>query len=106
MELSYSGFVLIGYMIVLLGVGIYAGRKTSSGEAFLIADRQLGAVISGLAYAASGSSAWVFLGFTAFVANSGVSALWMVPGILAGYVVVWFVDAAPLKHGCCVRLRL
>ena len=90
MELSYSGFVLIGYMIVLLGVGIYAGRKTSSGEAFLIADRQLGAVISGLAYAASSSSAWVLLGFTAFVANSGVSALWMVPGILAGYAAVWF----------------
>ena len=29
------------------------------------------------------------LGYTGFVAGIGISALWMVPGILAGYAVVW-----------------
>ena len=90
MELSYSGLVLIGYMAVLLLIGVYASKSASSGDAFLIADRQLGPIIAGLAYAASSSSAWVLLGFTAFVASSGVSALWMVPGILVGYAAVWF----------------
>lgn len=90
MELSLSGFVLIFYMLVLLGLGLYAARSASSGESFLIADRKLGPIIAGLAYAASSSSAWVLLGFTAFVASAGVSALWMVPGILAGYAAVWF----------------
>lgn len=45
--------------------------------------------MAGLSYAASTSSAWVLLGFSGFVFAFGLSALWMVPGIWAGYVAMW-----------------
>ena len=77
-------------MLALLGIGFWASRKATSEEDFLLGGRSLGPIVSGLAYAASTSSAWVLLGFTGFVANSGVSALWMIPGILSGYALVWF----------------
>ncbi|MBI1392748.1 MAG: sodium/proline symporter [Alphaproteobacteria bacterium] len=87
--MSVTGLVLILYMLGLLGVGMWASRRAATQEDFLLGGRSLGPVVAGLAYAASTSSAWVLLGFTGFVATVGVSALWMVPGILAGYAAVW-----------------
>lgn len=84
-----SALALGLYMLVLVGVGVWASRRARSNEDFLLGGRALGPLVAGLAYAAATSSAWVLLGFTAFVANAGVSALWMVPGILAGYAAVW-----------------
>ena len=51
--------------------------------------RQLGPWVAGLSYAASTSSAWVLLGFSGFVFVYGYSALWMMPGIWAGYLIMW-----------------
>ena len=56
---------------------------------FLLGGRNLGPWVAGLSYAASTSSAWVLLGFSGFVFAFGVSALWMVPGIWAGYIAMW-----------------
>ncbi len=86
-----SAITLVAYMLVLLGIGVWAARRAGGPEDdFLLGGRSLGPVVAGLAYAASTSSAWVLLGFTGFVAAVGVSALWMIPGILAGYAAVWF----------------
>jgi Na+/proline symporter len=85
-----AAVTLVAYMVALVAIGVWASRRASSSEEdFLLGGRSLGPVVSGLAYAASTSSAWVLLGFTGFVAAVGVSALWMVPGILAGYAAVW-----------------
>lgn len=87
--ISGTAITLVLYMLVLVGIGLWASKKANSETDFLLGGRSLGPVVAGLAYAASTSSAWVLLGFTGFVANVGISALWMVPGILAGYGVVW-----------------
>lgn len=56
---------------------------------FLLGGRQLGPWVAGLSYAASTSSAWILLGLSGFVFTRGLSALWMLPGLWAGYVAVW-----------------
>ena len=81
---------LVAYNLALIAIGLWAQKRAGSEDGFLLGGRNLGPVVAGLAYAASTSSAWVLLGFSGFAANAGVSALWMVPGILAGYIVVWF----------------
>ena len=81
---------LVLYAGLLVGIGLWASSKVKSEDSFLLAGRNLGAIVAGLAYAASSSSAWVLLGFSGFVYSVGLSAFWMVPGILAGYAVVWF----------------
>ncbi len=80
---------LIVYKIVLIAIGIWAARLNKNESDFFLGGRGLGAWVAGLSYAASTSSAWVLLGFSGFVYAVGVSALWMVPGIWLGYVVVW-----------------
>lgn len=80
---------LLFYSIVLFGIGFWAARRAKSQEDFLLGGRNLGPWVAGIAYAASSSSAWVLLGFSGFVYVAGPSALWMVPGIIAGYAAVW-----------------
>lgn len=89
--MNYSALVtLILYAALLLGIGAWASSRARTQEAFLLGDRELGPWVAGLAYSASTSSAWVLLGFSGYVYAVGPSALWMIPGILAGYGVAWF----------------
>lgn len=81
---------LIAYSAILLGVGLWSAQRAKSQDTFLLGGRSLGPIVAGVAYAASSSSAWVLLGFSGFVYVAGPSALWMVPGILGGYIAVWF----------------
>lgn len=86
---------LIGYKVVLLGVGWWASRRVSTESDFFIAGSGqgtgLGAWTAGLSYAASTSSAWVLLGFTGIVFTQGAVGLWLVPGIFSGYLLTWLV---------------
>ena len=91
-EGSSTGVVLATlaiYKIVLIAIGLWAARLNKNESDFFLGGRGLGPWVAGLSYAASTSSAWVLLGFSGFVYFVGVSALWMVPGIWLGYVVVW-----------------
>ncbi len=80
---------LILYKVILIGVGVWASRRNRTETDFFLGGRGLGPFVAGLSYAASTSSAWVILGFSGFVYSLGLGALWMVPGIWAGYAVVW-----------------
>lgn len=74
---------------MLIGIGFWASRRVHNQADFLLGGRNLGPWVAGLSYAASTSSAWVLLGFSGFMFVHGVSALWMLPGIWGGYVVMW-----------------
>ena len=80
---------LVCYKLVLIAIGLWASRRMHDETDFFLGGRQLGPWVAGLSYAASTSSAWVLLGFSGFVFTTGLSALWMVPGIWAGYAIVW-----------------
>lgn len=80
---------LAAYKLMLLGVGLWASNRNKSESDFFLGGRGLGPWVAGLSYAASTSSAWVLLGVSGFIYTTGLSALWMIPGILMGYVVVW-----------------
>ncbi|WP_421789027.1 sodium/proline symporter [Hyphobacterium sp.] len=94
---------LVIYKLALVLIGLWASRRTKTEDDFFLGGRGLGAWVAGLSYAASTSSAWVLLGFTGFVYANGLSALWMVPGIWAGYVVVWLVFGRRLREETAAR---
>lgn len=97
---------LLIYSIVLFGIGFWAARRAKSQEDFLLGGRNLGPWVAGIAYAASSSSAWVLLGFSGFVYVAGPSALWMVPGIIAGYAAVWLWAGGTLQSASRDRNQL
>lgn len=80
---------LIVYKVLLIGIGLWASRRVRDEADFLLGGRRLGAWVAGLSYAASTSSAWVLLGVSGFIFTYGLSGLWMIPGILGGYVAIW-----------------
>lgn len=82
---------LVAYKIVLLSIGFWASRRVDNEGDFFLAGQSLGPWTAGLSYAASTSSAWVLLGFTGLVFTQGLVALWLVPGIFAGYLMTWLV---------------
>jgi sodium/proline symporter len=82
---------LIVYKVTLISIGLWASRRVKSESDYFLAGQNLGAWTAGLSYAASTSSAWVLLGFTGAVFTTGMTALWLVPGIFAGYLLTWLV---------------
>ena len=89
---------LVGYKLLLIGVGIWASQRNRNETDFFLGGRGLGPLVAGLSYAASTSSAWVILGFSGFVYTIGLGALWMIPGIWAGYAVVWLYFGERLRR--------
>ena len=62
----------------MIGIGIYASRKTSSVSDFVLGGRNVGAWLTAFAYGTSYFSAVVFVGYAGqFGWNYGVSATWI-----------------------------
>ena len=89
---------LVAYKVAMILIGIWAASRNRSEADFFLGGRGLGPFVAGLSYAASTSSAWVILGFSGFVYAVGLSALWMVPGILVAYAVVWLYFGRRLRE--------
>ncbi|MCA9773887.1 MAG: hypothetical protein KC466_15825, partial [Myxococcales bacterium] len=86
------------YTVATVVVGLWRSRETrDEGEDFYLAGRGLGAWLIALSGAASGESGWVLLGLVGAAYTGGVGALWVIPGMLAGYAFNWFVLAPRLR---------
>ncbi|MEX0647399.1 MAG: sodium/proline symporter [Balneolaceae bacterium] len=74
-----------GYLILLIGIGIYASRFSSQGiSEYFIGGRKMNRFVVALSAVVSGRSAWLLLGVTGMAYAQGPSAIWAV----AGYIVV------------------
>lgn len=89
----------IVYTLAIVAVGLYSARfaKRTSAD-FFLADRGLGAWVAALSSSASAESGWVTLGLVGLAFNTGLAALWMVPGTLLAFLFNWFVLARRLRQ--------
>lgn len=75
----------IAYLLVVVGIGVYATRFSSAGVSqFFIGGRSMNRFVVALSAVVSGRSAWLLLGVTGMAYTRGVSAVWAV----VGYIVV------------------
>jgi sodium/proline symporter len=89
---------LIAYQGILLGIGFWAKGRTRNERDFFLGGRNVGPFITAMSYGASSSSAWVLLGLTGYVYTTGLAALWILPGVWAGYIVVWLFIGPGLRR--------
>lgn len=88
----------VAYSLFIIGTGIYSTRKRRETDAdFVLANRELGSWSSALSASASAESGWVMLGLVGLAFTSGLSTLWIVPGIGLGYIFNWYVIAERLR---------
>jgi Na+/proline symporter len=93
-------FVSFGlYTLAILALGVYSARyATRTSADFLLAGRGLGAWVAALSSAASAESGWVTLGLVGISFETGVGALWIVPGTVLAFLFNWIVVANRLRR--------
>ncbi|MEM9305118.1 MAG: sodium/proline symporter [Pseudomonadota bacterium] len=89
---------LIAYKMLLVGIGLWAQRRTHDNADYFLGGRSLGPVVAAISYAASSSSAWTLLGVSGAAFTMGLGALWLLPGIVACHIVAWFWLAPGLQR--------
>lgn len=86
------------YTLGIIAVGLYSARYARrSNEDYFLAGRSLGGWVAALSASASSESGWVTLGLVGLAFTSGVSAYWIIPGCLIGFLFNWFVVAGRLR---------
>ncbi|RMG97049.1 MAG: sodium/proline symporter [Deltaproteobacteria bacterium] len=93
-----SYLTVVGYLLLMIGLGLLASRRASrSSDDYYLGGRSLGAVVAALSASASSSSAWSLLGVSGAAYTLGGSAAWILPGCVGGFVLNWFVVAPRLR---------
>jgi SSS family transporter len=98
---AYRAPIVLGtvilYILVCMGVGLWALTRTHSTRDFFMAGRSLGVVVTGLAIFSSTLSGFGFVGGPGLVYATGMSSIWMVIVSSVGYAVAFFLVAKRLR---------
>ena len=89
---------IVIYSVVILGVGLAAARLNRTLDAYLLADRKLGAWVAAFSERASGESAWLLIGLPGLAFATGVGTVWVGVGCCTGIAFSWFVVARRLRE--------
>ncbi len=89
---------LVVYQAVLLGIGLFAQRRTRDAADLYLGGRRLGPLVAAISAAASSSSAWTLLSVSGMAYMSGLSAVWLFPACVGGFALNWFVVAPRLRR--------
>lgn len=96
-----TGIVLITlvlYKLVLIGLGLFASKRTQSETDFFLAGRGLGPLVAAISASASSSSAWTLLGVSGFAYSQGLTAIWLFPACVGGFFINWYFIAPRLRR--------
>ena len=87
--------LLLAFVIITVGVGIYARKRTADVDQFVLGGRSVGPWMSALAYGTTYFSAVIFVGYAGqFGWKYGVSATWIgIGNALIGGTAAWLVLA-------------
>ncbi|HDY7866339.1 TPA: sodium/proline symporter PutP [Vibrio vulnificus] len=87
----------IAYLILMVAIGVYAYKKTSSSSDYFLGGRSLGPWPAALSAGASDMSGWLLLGLPGYAYAAGIESLWLAGGLLVGTWANWLVSAKRLR---------
>jgi sodium/proline symporter len=90
---------LVLYKLVLVGLGVLSQRRVRDGVDFFLGGRNLGPTVAAVSASASSSSAWTLLGVSGAAYAWGLSAVWLFPACVGGFLLNWYVLARGLRDG-------
>lgn len=85
--------ILIVYIMIMLGIGIYTVKRTKSVNDFVLGGRNVGSWLTAFAYGTSYFSAVVFIGYAGqFGWNFGISSTWIgIGNAVIGSMLPWLI---------------
>lgn len=90
--------VLLVFLALMLGIGIWAGRESKDVAGYYVAGKRLPSWVVAFSSNATGESAWLLLGLTGMGYLVGVHAFWVVLGEVLGVTLAWVLIARPFKE--------
>jgi SSS family transporter len=81
---------IVFYMMMCLGVGLWAMRRTKSTKDFFMAGRSLGFIVTALAVFSANMSGFGFVGGPGLVYKMGMSSIWICLTAPLGFAVAFF----------------
>ena len=89
---------LIIYFAIMLGIGFYAWRKsTSNSEEYVLGGRNLPPAVAALSAGASDMSGWLLLGLPGALYAAGLIEAWIGIGLFCGALANWIIVAPRLR---------
>ncbi|WP_114324673.1 sodium/proline symporter PutP [Candidatus Colwellia aromaticivorans] len=86
------------YFIVMLGIGFYAYKKsTSDVSGYMLGGRSLSPSVAALSAGASDMSGWMLMGLPGAMYISGMSSLWIAIGLVIGAFLNYLIVAPRLR---------
>jgi sodium/proline symporter len=85
------------YLVVLVGVGLAAFRRTRTFDDYYLAGRNLSPTVAALSAEASSESGWLLLGLPGQAFAQGIGAFWVALGCVCGTFFNWTVLARRLR---------
>lgn len=96
---NYALGAFIGYLVLIVVVGILAARFSSQGISnFFIGGRKMSMLVVAMSAVVSGRSAWLLLGVTGMAYTMGLSALWAVAGYIIAEFLLFFFYAPRIRR--------
>ncbi len=89
--------VVIGYLALLIGWGVYQGRKVKTDVDYAIAGRKLPGWAAALSERATGESSWCLLGLPGAAYAMGLTEIWTAVGCVVGIITAWALIAWRLR---------
>ena len=89
-------FVL--YLAILVGIGVWSMKRTSSTEDYFLGGRGLGGWVAALSAQASDMSGWLLMGLPGSIYALGTGQAWIAIGLFAGTVCNWLFISKRLRR--------
>lgn len=86
------------YLLIMMGIGFYSFKKTSSTEDYFLGGRSLGAWVAALSAQASDMSGWLLMGLPGAIYAAGTGEIWIAVGLLIGTALNWIFVATRLRR--------
>ena len=98
MDLAFKLVALAVYFGAMIGIGLYAFRKTKGGEDYMLGGRQLHPFVAALSAGASDMSGWLLMGLPGALYMSGMVEAWIAIGLTIGAGLNWIFVAPRLRQ--------
>ncbi|MQA92396.1 MAG: sodium/solute symporter [Gemmatimonas sp.] len=90
--------VLVAYLLLLLVIGLWAGKDSRDVSGYFVAGKRLPSWVIAFSSNATGESAWLLLGLTGMGYLVGIHAFWVVLGEVLGVTFAWVFVARRFKE--------
>ena len=86
------------YLMLMIGIGIYSMKKTTSTEDYFLGGRGLNSWVAALSAQASDMSGWLLMGLPGSIYALGTGQSWIAIGLFIGTVLNWLCISKRLRR--------